>query len=67
MKQAQKPTDEKTCSTCQHWKPNEEDNTTGSCRAHPPAVLYDVEDGVFAIWPFTDSTDVCGEHQRRTH
>lgn len=61
---------EKVCSNCKHWKEETEtgdDERAGECRANPPAVLYDTEEGVFSLWPATTANDWCGGFHAKEH
>ncbi len=54
------------CADCNFWHGNE---TYGTCRAHPPAILYiRNEEGAGypeTHWPWTNSNDWCGEFAPR--
>lgn len=65
MKKPKAAANERTCANCRHRKDITEegaDERVGECRRHPPAVLYDSEDGAFGMWPFVTASDWCGEH-----
>jgi hypothetical protein len=61
------------CSTCTAWDPIE-DNGTGYCKAHPPAVLFGANiaqpgSGVpqpTSQWPITREIDWCREYRAET-
>jgi hypothetical protein len=58
------PKDQRCCGTCRHWKRTGdvgEDATDGICRRYPPQVSM-TEEGAACLQPFTDMSDLCGEH-----
>ncbi len=57
--------DQKTCKNCKYWNFQKEEGV-GECRRNPPATFFDQEEGAaFALWPYTDDTDWCGEFSRK--
>lgn len=51
------------CGTCKFWDTSASlvsDDATAQCRRAPP--FWDERTGA-AVWPFTEETDWCGEHQ----
>jgi hypothetical protein len=57
---------DRTCRNCTHWNPDAQDPDSGECRAFPPELIYDPEDGLFSIWRTTAPEDWCGLHRART-
>ncbi len=58
------PPRERTCINCLHFKPEADNPEVGDCRANPPAVLYDAEQGAFSMWPVVSAAeDWCAKHQ----
>ena len=57
------------CETCCYWirlpSDTHTDNQDGDCRRYPPQLLHDPEDGTYAVWPITETTDYCGEYRQR--
>jgi hypothetical protein len=54
---------DRTCGNCLHFKPEADEPSVGECRANPPSVLYDAEDGAFSMWPVVSAAeDYCGQH-----
>ena len=58
----QESPDNASCANCRFWQAD--GDGAGSCRRRAPAVLYDVEDGAFCLWPMTEASDWCGDHER---
>jgi hypothetical protein len=61
-----KPARERTCTNCIHWNPDaQEPDNSGECRAFPPEIIYDPDEGAFSIWRITAPDDWCGLHRIR--
>ena len=56
-----------TCSSCHWWQPTA-DGIDGECHHKSPNSYTTTDSGIKAnaIWPITDPTDTCGDHQYRT-
>jgi hypothetical protein len=58
------PPRERLCGNCLHFKAEAESPDVGECRLHPPTVLYDAEEGAFAVYPMVAAAeDWCGQHR----
>lgn len=54
---------DRLCANCLYFKPDEAPEV-GECRLNPPEVLYDVEEGCFAVYPIVAAAeDWCGQHR----
>lgn len=56
------------CFSCRFWQADEDQaHPFGNCRRHAPQAMHGGRGVTFgqtpALWPRTDATDWCGEHQ----
>jgi hypothetical protein len=57
------PPRDRLCGNCLYFKADEAPEV-GECRLNPPQVLYDAEDGCFAVYPIVAAAeDWCGQHR----
>ncbi len=59
-------TSTKTCSSCAHWKA--EENNNGECRRHAPQVVSFEIDSSLSIeskFPTTSASDWCGDYEEK--
>lgn len=56
-----------TCKDCAFWIPDPDSNgQAGECFRYPPSVLFDTEEGLFSMRPFTEGSDkACGEFRAK--
>ena len=57
-----------TCDGCVYWVENKDEGSIGrcgDCRRYPPTVLLDSKDAMICVFPYTESTDSCGEFKQK--